>query len=358
MAETFLGITNAVNVPASHEITGHKSVREALRNTEKYSSDLQGDADVRDYRQIPLEVDPPRHHLYRAALAPYFVKPTIEKMAPDFRKNSQEFIDQVLPSGTDIVSSFALPLVMRNLGVIYNRPQDVAEWISWGTSAWTAGGPERNGDILHRHLDAIYEEAINDPKKDIWYEIARLEIEGRVITHDEFRGIASVILAGGRDTVVKLITGAIWHFGRNPDDFEYLRQNPDRIDAAIQELLRFLTPNPAMVRSTVPESTVKELPDDRYVQISFLSGNFDETVFEKPFELNIRRERNPHVSFGFGPHTCIGNHVTEIEARVFIQTLLDSGIRWEISDSSKIHFYSGPMASVPAEFESLFVRIR
>jgi cytochrome P450 len=358
MADTFLGITNAVNVPASHEITGHKSVREALRNTEKYSSDLQGDADVRDYRQIPLEVDPPRHHLYRAALAPYFVKPTIEKMAPDFRKNSQEFIDQVLPSGTDIVSTFALPLVMRNLGVIYNRPQDVAEWISWGTSAWTAGGPERNGDILHRHLDAIYEEAINDPKKDIWHEIARLEIEGRVITHEEFRGIASVILAGGRDTVVKLITGAIWHFGRNPDDFEYLRQNPDRIDAAIQELLRFLTPNPAMVRSTVPESTVKELPDDRYVQISFLSGNFDETVFENPFEPNIRRERNPHVSFGFGPHTCIGNHVTEIEARVFIQTLLDSGISWEISESSKIHFYSGPMASVPAEFESLYVRIR
>ena len=79
MADTFLGITNAVNVPASHEITGHKSVREALRNTEKYSSDLQGDADVRDYRQIPLEVDPPRHHLYRAALAPYFVKPTIDE---------------------------------------------------------------------------------------------------------------------------------------------------------------------------------------------------------------------------------------------------------------------------------------
>ena len=91
--------------------------------------------DVRDYRQIPLEVDPPRHHLYRAALAPFFVKPTIEKMAPDFRKISQDFIDDVLPNGTDIVSKFALPLVMKNLGVIYNRPQDVAEWISWGTSA-------------------------------------------------------------------------------------------------------------------------------------------------------------------------------------------------------------------------------
>jgi len=58
-------------------ITGHKAVRAALRDTSTYSSDLQGDADVRDYRQLPLEVDPPRHHLYRNALGPYYVKPTV-----------------------------------------------------------------------------------------------------------------------------------------------------------------------------------------------------------------------------------------------------------------------------------------
>jgi cytochrome P450 len=120
MADTFLGVTNAVLVPPAHEVIGHKSVREALRNTEKYSSDLQGDADVRDYRQIPLEVDPPRHHLYRAALTPYFVRPTIEKKVPQFRQNSKEAIEQVFGSGSEIVSTLALPLVMRNLGVIYN----------------------------------------------------------------------------------------------------------------------------------------------------------------------------------------------------------------------------------------------
>lgn len=81
IAKTFLGITNAVNFPASHEITGHKSVRKALRNTEKYSSDLQGDGDVRHYVQISRKVDPQRHHLHCALLAPYFVKSTIEKLA-------------------------------------------------------------------------------------------------------------------------------------------------------------------------------------------------------------------------------------------------------------------------------------
>ena len=358
MADTFLGIVNAVNVPASHEITGHKSVREALRNTGKYSSDLQGDADVRDYRQLPLEVDPPRHHLYRTALTPYFVKPTIEKKVPEFRKNSAEVIGSVFGSGAEIVSSLALPLIMKNLGAIYNRPQDVQEWISWGESVWTAAGNGRNGDVLHRHLDAIYEEAMTDPKPDIWSEIARLEIDGTVISQEEFKGIASVMLAGGRDTVVKLITGIIWHFGRKPEDLEYLRENPDRIDNAIEELLRFLTPNAAMVRSTVPESTTDNLPDDRYVQISFISGNFDETVFENPYKIDIRRARIPHLSFGFGPHTCIGNHVTEIEARVFIEVLLESELSWEVSDNSEIRFYGGPMAEVPEHFESLYVRLR
>ncbi len=358
MADTFLGITNAVLVPPAHEVIGHKSVREALRNTEKYSSDLQGDADVRDYRQIPLEVDPPRHHLYRAALTPYFVRPTIEKRVPQFRQNSKEAIEQVFGSGSEIVSTLALPLVMRNLGVIYNRPQDVAEWISWGESAWTAGGGERNGDVLHRHLDAIFDEARNDPKDDFWTHVAGLEIDGKVISQDEFRGISSVMLAGGRDTVIKLLTGMIWHFGRVPEDLDYLRSNPDRIDTAIQELLRFLTPLPAMARTTTPESTTAVLPEDRYVQISFISGNFDETVFEKPFELNIKRERIPHISFGFGPHTCIGNHVAEIEAKVFLETLIESNLKWEISESSKIHFYEGEFNQVPAHFESLHVRVR
>jgi cytochrome P450 len=81
-----------VKVPITREITGHKAVRQALRDTETYSSDLQGDADVRDYRQLPLEVDPPRHHLYRAALTPHFVKPTIEKNIPEFERISRELI--------------------------------------------------------------------------------------------------------------------------------------------------------------------------------------------------------------------------------------------------------------------------
>ena len=344
-----------VKVPITREITGHKAVRQALRDTETYSSDLQGDADVRNYRQLPLEVDPPRHHLYRAALTPHFVKPAIAKNIPEFERISRELIRKFFTTGGEVVSQLALPLVMKNLGVIYNRPQDVAEWISWGPDVWTAAGPTRSGDVLHSYLDRIYAEALGGESDDIWREIARLEIDGKVLSAEEFRGIAGVLLAGGRDTVVKLFTGIIWHLGNSPEDFQALKEDLTLIDSAIQEFLRYLTPLPAMARTTTPESRASDLPEDRYVQISFISGNFDKTVFENPTKLDIRRPRNPHLSFGFGPHTCLGNHIAEIEAKVFLKVLLEEEYIWTISPESEIKFYEGDLAKVPDHIASLWI---
>jgi cytochrome P450 len=338
---------------ASKTIVGHKAVREALRDTETYSSDLQGDSDVRDYRQLPLEVDPPRHHLYRVALAPYFVKPSIELLIPEFRKHTEALVaDFFADSSLEVGRDLALPLVMNNLGVIYSRPQDVAEWISWGPDVWTAESEKRDGKVLHRYLDAIYKEALQQSSDDIWNKIAHLEINGIQVSADEFRGIAGVMLAGGRDTVVKLFTGIMWHFGNHPEDLNLLRAKPELISSAIQEFLRFLTPLPVMNRTLVPESSGLDLPDNRYVGISFISGNFDETVFDNPYEIDFNRGRNPHLSFGFGPHTCLGNHIAEIEARVFLDALLNSGKNWKLS-SEEVRYHQAPYAKVPDHLGSV-----
>jgi len=338
---------------ASKTIVGHKAVREALRDTQTYSSDLQGDSDVRDYRQLPLEVDPPRHHLYRVALAPYFVKPSIELLVPQFQAHTKKIIDNFFKQDDlEVGQHLSLRLVMENLGVIYSRPQDVEEWISWGPDVWTAESEVRDGKVLHRYLDAIYEEALTKSKDDIWSKIAFLEIDGQQVSASEFRGIAGVMLAGGRDTVVKLFTGIMWHFGNKPEDLELLRSNPDLIGPAIQEFLRFLTPLPAMNRTVVPESSATDLPDYRYVGISFISGNFDETVFENPFEINFHRGRNPHLSFGFGPHTCLGNHIAEIEAKVFLEVLINSDLNWKVV-TEEIRFHQVPYTKIPDHFGSI-----
>ena len=334
-------------------ITGHKALREALRDTAKYSSDLQGDADVRDYRQIPLEVDPPRHHLYRAALAPFFVKSTIEKFVPQFREISFRLINRYFQTQVEeVIPGLTLPIVMENLGVLFNRPQDVPEWISWGPDVWTAASKNRDGAILHAYLDRVYQEALLEKRDDIWSNVANLEIAGTRITPLEFRGIAGVLLAGGRDTVVKLMTGILWHLSENSKDLALLRKNRNELNLAIQEYLRFFSPLPMMNRTTTPETGVSELPPDRYVGMSFISANFDQTVFDEPFHINLQRPRNPHLSFGFGPHTCLGNHIAEIETRVFLETLLDLDLEWRIA-SSQVKYHEAPYQSVPESFQSL-----
>lgn len=348
---------NAAHSQSGKSVTGHKALRQALRDTQVYSSDLQGDADVRNYRQIPLEIDPPRHHLYRAALAPHFVRPTIESHTNKFRDHSIQLIDGYFNGGArEVIPHLTLPLVMRNLGAIYKRPQDVAEWISWGPDVWTAESEVRSGAVLHRYLDRIYQEALGGGTRDIWSEIAHLEINGKQIDETEFRGIAGVLLAGGRDTVVKLLTGILWHFGHHPEDLEYLSNNPEGISLAIQEFLRYLSPLPVMNRTTSPESQNSSIAPENYVKMNFLSGNFDESVFENPFEINLARPRNPHLSFGFGPHTCLGNHVAEIEAKVFIEVLIETQKKWSILQE-EIIFHEEPYSNIPDQFKSLQLHI-
>jgi cytochrome P450 len=109
-----------------------------------------------------------------------------------------------------------------------------------------------------------------------------------------------------------------------------------------------------MNRTTTPETGASELPEDRYVGMSFISGNFDESVFEEPFKINLNRARNPHLSFGFGPHTCLGIHIADIEGQIFLETLRDSDLNWKIH-TENVNFHSAPFESVPDQFRSLKV---
>jgi cytochrome P450 len=341
------------------EVTGHANVRAAARDTENYSSDLQGDRDVRTYRQIPLEVDPPRHHLYRTALSPLFVKPKIEKMIPQFEAIAEELLTEFSENGGgDLVSELALPMVARCLGVIYNRPQDVSEWLSWGADVWITTPEGRSGKHLDAYLQTVFDEAENSVADDAWTFVSNLEISGARLERTEMYGIANVLLAGGRDTVVKLMTGMIWHLASAPADREFLRENPQQLGSAIHEVLRYLSPLPRMER--VP-AAVKALPEsDRdpkdYVHLSFVSGNFDESVFAEPDVINIHRERNPHLAFGFGPHTCIGNHVAEVETAALVTTFLRKFIDWKVLPESEISFDTIGKFQYPGRFHSLFVK--
>ena len=343
---------------ASNIVEGHAAVRSAARDTDNFSSNLMGDRDVRTYRQIPLELDPPRHHGFRTALSPIFIKPTIEKLVPAFEDIANNLVtDFIKNGGGDLVSQVAMPMVLKSLGVIYNRSQDVDEWASWGSDVWITTPTGRTGAHLDKYLTRVFDEAETSEDDNVWKFVSKIEIDGQPISRTEMYGIANVLLAGGRDTVIKLMTATIWHLGNNVEDRKFLQENPESVKTAITEVLRFVSPLPAMERAPASQ---KNLPEDQrnpdeYVRLSFASGNHDPEAFESPEIIDIHRARNPHLSFGFGPHTCIGNHVAELETLSLMKVFLVRIKDWEISKDSEITFTTVNKSVVPDRFHSLEV---
>lgn len=350
------------------EIRGHAEVRAAASDYETYSSDLLGDRDVRDYRQLPLEVDPPRHNLFRHAIRELFLAGTIEAHSAKFETLAKRLIDGIVERGGGEVSSeLALPYVIGCLTIIYNRPQDFDEWLSWGPDVWTAEAystgaqseaseqaqrernfdipSERSGATLQAYLDRVFDAAEANPNtnpqtQDVWDFVSQIEIEGVRISRAEMQGIANVLLAGGRDTVIKLITGLVWHLTNVPADREFLTENADWFERTIAEMVRFLTPLPKMERVLPQDRTQRDQDRDpsKYVLLNFVSANYDKSIWDNPEEIDIRRERKPHLGFGFGRHICLGVNMTRVEAEAFLRVLLNNWPEWQLAGSPDIEW--------------------
>ena len=353
---------------SKREIRGFDAVRAAARDFENYSSDLLGDRDVRDYRQLPLEADPPRHTVLRAAVQPLFHSDAIAPHAPAYRALAAKLIAKVgSTESVDVVSEIALPYVIGCLTINYNRPQDYDEWLSWGPDVWTARAyaegtlgkqseqahrernfaaeSDRDGSTLQAYLDRVFDAAEEkhrngEPSTDAWDFVSRLVIDGTPINRQEMQGIANVLLAGGRDTVIKLITGFVWHLIGNESDREYLATNPDQHLNAINELVRYLSPLPKMERVLPEYRELPDLerPDDAYVLLNWASANHDATAWNNPEQINLKRGRQPHLGFGHGRHSCMGMNVTEHETKAFLAEILEHWPGWRFAQQPDIEW--------------------
>jgi cytochrome P450 len=308
-------------------VVGYTQVREAGRDYQTFSSALQGDRDVRDYRQLPLEADPPEHTDYRHAIQPLFLRPRLESHAPAFRQLAETLLTDVNgEEPLDVYFELALPYVVGCLGVIYNRPQDVGRWQSWGHDVWTAESHSRSGSTLHAYLEEVWAEKSTD---DVWAYIKSSNPLGARLTKEEFFGYSSVLLAGGRDTVIKLITGIVWHLLNNRQDLVAVQQDSELERNLISELLRFLSPLPAIERLKPNEF---DMENPVYYRLHFASANHDPEVWASPFEIDIRRGRQPHLAFGYGPHTCIGMNLAEYEAKAFCRAFVEVATQFSLVD--------------------------
>jgi len=323
-----------------------KDVREAAKDTVKYSSDaplripIPSEEEVRTVRQYPLEVDPPVHAEYRKIVEPFFLRPK----QPDVLAKIHGLIDSLLTKALeadsiDAVKDFAIPLQSYALTYLLNVPEKEAElWVNWGIHVFKDGDGKSKGTFMETYCNQMFEAAAENPGEDFFSALNQAQFQGRPLTMEEKLGYANIAFAGGRDTIIHTVTRIISYFAENPQELVWLRENPDRITLASEEFFRVFIPLTHIGRVCPVKTDVFgfEVQPDGLVSLCWSSANRDPEVFDQPNEIRLDRKPNPHVAFGFGAHLCLGAHHARAIMRGLIQKLSTRVSNIEILETKEL----------------------
>lgn len=346
-------------------ILRHADVREAAKDWKTYSSDapfrvpIPSEEEVRTMRQLPIETDPPLHGEYRDIAEPFFQRAKKPEMIAQVETLIQETIsDATNRDSIEIVNDFALPIQSRALTYLLNVDESEAEtWISWGMHVFkVTGGTFKKGNQLEDYLHEQFDRAEANPGEDFFSALTQAEFQGRKLTREEMMGFGNLTFAGGRDTIIHSISSIIAYFGENPDKLEFLRGDHKRIRLASEEFFRVFMPLTHIGRVCPVETDVHgvKVPANGRVSLCWNSANHDEKVFENPDTIQLDRKPNPHVSFGFGTHLCLGAPHARLVVRTLLETLVSTISSIEILEA-KPHIEVEEKYSRLNGFESLRV---
>ena len=290
--------------------------------------------DPGDYTMLFL--DPPDHTRLRALVNKAFTRRAVNALEPLIRRLMDTLLDDVDPSGFDLMEAVAVPLpvivIAEMLGV---PPEDRARFRTWSnrrarlleptiSPRERAAGTEA-GEALDEYFVPIIQARRAEPESDIVSALAQAEEEGDVLTEREMLNMLRLLLVAGNETTTNLIGNGMLALLRNPEELERLRTDPTLIPSAVEELLRFDSPVQTDFRGALEDCEVNGAPVRRGDNIVLLIGsaNRDPEAFEEPDRLDVGRSESSHISFGRGAHHCIGAPLARLEGRIVLEVLLE-----------------------------------
>ncbi len=328
----------------------HKDIRKCAHNWKNYQSGgeeigrivIPSEEDIRDIRQIPFEVDPPEHKGYRDLLETWFKRPIQNEYIIKLTKIIENIIDENLNKDyCEVVSEFALVLQSRALTLLLNIPLDESKrWISWGTHVFRSEETnldKNKADILYDYVDSQIDVAISNPGNDLYSFLLSSEINGKKLTKEEVKGIMILTFAGGRDTIINAITNSVAYFAEHPKSLKYIKEKPEIINNAVEELIRYFTPLTQMGRVVKEDTNIceQDIKANSKISLCWASANRDESIFEEPNKVILDRKVNPHLSFGFGTHNCLGASQTRSILRILLKVMSEKLLSIEIKEAKE-----------------------
>lgn len=292
-----------------------------------------------------VSMDPPEHMKYRKLTQSYFMPKNIRGLEDDIRKVAREFVDKMMATDgeCDFVSTVALLYPLRVIMTIFGVPvEDEPIMLKLTQKLFAPQDPEVSGeaDVLsaeeqakylhktvaefHEYFRELSKDRRANPRDDISSIIANAEVDGERISEIIELSYYITVATAGHDTTSSSTATAIWQLAQNPAEFEKVKADPSIIPLLVDEAIRWAAPIKSFMRHATEDTEVNGSPIKKgdWIMLAYGSGNRDEAVYENPDKFIADRKQNPLLSFGYGPHLCLGMHLARMEMRVLFEELL------------------------------------
>lgn len=281
--------------------------------------------------------DPPKHTRLRRLVNKAFTPRVIEGMRGSIQRIVDRLLDGVATTGRmDVIRDLAYPLptaiIAEMLGVPVEDRDRFKKWSDdFAVFLGTFQPDEHQMTQALRSVREISEyfrgtvaELRRVPRDNLLSALARAEDEGDALGEQELLSNALLLLAAGHETTTNLIGNGLLALLQHPDQAQRLREQPGLIESAVEECLRFSSPVQLTTRVVLEDLELggKQVWHNQYVVLLLGAANRDPAQFRDPDRFDIGRGDNRHVSFGLGPHFCLGAPLARLEAQIAIGTIL------------------------------------
>jgi cytochrome P450 len=359
--------------PGFWAVLRHSEAETVLRTPQVFSSS-RGLTQIYDapppvlepLRKMMINMDPPDHARLRGLLTRAFTPRAVARLEDRIRQHAYTLVDEVAQRGEcDFVKEVAADLPLLTLADVLGVP-DSDRWLMFDWSNRVIGAldaeytasdafdsaqasemaraalkvrplPDDNGRMpdsrhpsgmadLYAYARELGEYRRRNPGEDVMSALMQqVDSDGGRVTIDEFEKVFWLFSVAGNETVRNALPGGMLALLSHQDEYRRLRSEPELLDSAVEEMLRWWSPVTQFRRTANQDTEIGEVTvsEGDKVVVYFASANRDERVFVDPQRFDITRNPNPHMAFGHGPHFCIAAHLARTQMRAMFSAVLD-----------------------------------
>jgi cytochrome P450 len=294
-------------------------------------------------------LDPPRHSKHRKLVSPSLSVRRVAELEDRIRQIVTGLLDAVDPTGVvDAVEAIAAPLPLIVIAELVGvHPDDLDDFRRWSDAMITAASDHTDSSMalaaeLFGYIEAVVADRRANPRDDLVSVLAHSAVDGEALSDVDINMFVLTLLVAGNETTRSLISNGLDALASHPEQRQRIVDDPGVVASAVEELLRWEPPIVSFCRTATRDTELsgQRIAEGDYVLLCYQSANRDEEVFGPTADrLDVLRSTNPHTSFGYAEHYCLGAGLARLEGRVLFEELL---ARWPAYEPR------GPIVRVPS----------